>query len=157
MVSAQNAVRRSTPPRPNPTRRPMASGSAASISARNWARRRGRSGAARRCPGRWTSVAWSASIGNRDRVLPGETMPRTIFGPFALCAVLLAGCVPQSNNDALQQRYEQSQAANQKLAAENQALQVQLQQSQQAQQGQQNTYTISADMLFVPHEFSLST
>jgi chemotaxis protein MotB len=74
--------------------------------------------------------------------------------PF--CTLLVAGCTPQSNYDALQQRYEQSQAANQKLESENQALQTQLQQSPPGQQNQQNTYTISADMLFAPHGFSLS-
>lgn len=74
--------------------------------------------------------------------------------PF--CALLAAGCTQQSNYDALQQRYEQSQAANQKLESENQALQTQLQQSQPGQQNQQNTYTISADMLFAPHGVSLS-
>ncbi len=71
-------------------------------------------------------------------------------------ALLIAGCTPQSNYDALQQRYEQSQAANQKLESENQVLQTRLQQSQQGQQSQQNTYTISADMLFAPGGFNLS-
>lgn len=73
--------------------------------------------------------------------------------PF--CALLIAGCTPQSNYDALQQRYEQSQTANQKLESENQALQTQLQQSQQGQ-NQQNTYTISTDMLFGPHGFVIT-
>lgn len=71
--------------------------------------------------------------------------------PF--CALLTAGCTSQSTYDTLQQRYEQSRAANQKLQSENQALQSQLQQSDQ---GQQNTYTISADMLFSHGGFSLS-
>ena len=74
--------------------------------------------------------------------------------PF--CALLIAGCTPQSSYDALQQRYEQSQAANQKLESENQALQTQLQQSQPGQQNQQNTYTISTDMLFGPHGFTIT-
>ncbi|HTW53461.1 MAG TPA: OmpA family protein [Stellaceae bacterium] len=74
--------------------------------------------------------------------------------PF--CALLVAGCATQQKYDALQQSYEQSQAANQKLQSENQALQAQLQQNRQAQQGQQNTYTISADTLFAPHGVSLS-
>ena len=77
-----------------------------------------------------------------------------LLAPF--CALLAAGCASQQNYDTLQQRYEQSQAANQKLETENQALQTQLQQNKQGPQGQQNTYTISADMLFVPHEFNLS-
>jgi chemotaxis protein MotB len=74
--------------------------------------------------------------------------------PF--CMPLTAGCTSQTNYDALQQRYEQSRAANQKLQSENRALQTQLQQSDQGQQAQQNTYTISADMLFSPGGFSLS-
>jgi len=69
------------------------------------------------------------------------------------CALLTAGCASQSEYDTLQARYEQSRAANQKLQSENQALQSQLQQSQQ---GQRNTYTISADMLFSPGGFALS-
>jgi chemotaxis protein MotB len=77
-----------------------------------------------------------------------------LFAAFG--ALLIASCTPQSNYDALQQRYEQSQAANQKLESENQTLQTQLQQGQPGQQNQQNTYTISADMLFVPHGFSIS-
>jgi chemotaxis protein MotB len=78
--------------------------------------------------------------------------PKTaLIVPF--CALLIAACTPQQNYDTLQQRYDQSQAANQKLESENQALQAQL---QQGQQGQQNTYTISADTLFAPHGVSLS-
>jgi chemotaxis protein MotB len=77
-------------------------------------------------------------------------MPKTAL-LVPVCALLAAACTPQQNYDTLQQQYEQSQAANQKLASENQALQAQLQ-----GQGQQNTYTISADTLFAPHGVSLS-
>lgn len=88
-------------------------------------------------------------------------MPRPKTGLFVLlCGLLLAGCATsQSNYDALQQRYAQSQAANQKLETENQTLQTQLQQNQQGQpgqQGQQNTYTMSADMLFEHGGFTIT-
>jgi chemotaxis protein MotB len=73
--------------------------------------------------------------------------------PF--CTLLTAGCTSQSNYDTLQQRYEQSPAANQKLQSENEALQTQLH-SDEGQQAQQSTYTISADMLFSRGGFSLS-
>jgi chemotaxis protein MotB len=74
-----------------------------------------------------------------------------------LSGLLLAGCVTsQQNYDTLQQRYEQSQTTNQKLQSENQALQAQLQQNPQAQ-NQQNTYTMSADMLFAPGGFTITT
>jgi len=97
-------------------------------------------------------VAWSGSSGN-DRAATGETMRGWLKAVgFAL---LLAGCTPQSDYNTLQQRYEQSQATNQKLQSENQALQTQLQQNQQGQ-GQANTYTIAADMLFAPHGFTLT-
>jgi chemotaxis protein MotB len=102
---------------------------------------------------------WRASIANRLSVLPGETMPRpkiALFIPLIpLGALLLAGCASQSNYDALQQRYEQTQAANQKLQSENQALQAQVQRNQQGQQSQQ-TYTMSADMLFAPGGFTIT-
>lgn len=67
----------------------------------------------------------------------------------------LEGCAPQSEYDSLQQRYAQTQATNQKLQSENQALQSQLQQNPQGQ-AQENTYTISADMLFAPASVTLS-
>ena len=82
-------------------------------------------------------------------------MPRPKIALFVPLCALLAACASQQNYDTLQQRYDQSQAANQKLESENQALQAQLQQGQQGQ-GQQNTYTISADTLFAPHGVSLS-
>lgn len=74
--------------------------------------------------------------------------------PF--CTLLTAGCTSQSNYDTLQQRYEQSRAANQKLQSENEVLQTQLQHSDEGRQAQQSTYTISADMLFSRGGFSLS-
>lgn len=75
-----------------------------------------------------------------------------------LCAVLLAGCMTsQSNYDELKARYDQQQAANHQLAAENQALQEKLaQQSSPPQPAQQRTYTLAADMLFAPARFDLT-
>ena len=80
------------------------------------------------------------------------------FAP--LCAVLLTGCMTsQSDYDELKARYEQQQAANHQLSAENQALQERL--AQQAQsppqaQPQQRTYTLAADMLFAAPRFDLT-
>jgi len=73
-----------------------------------------------------------------------------------LCALLLAGCASQSDYDTLQQRYAQTQAANQKLESENKVLQTQLQQNQQSQQSQQSTYTMSTDMLFARGGFTIT-
>lgn len=66
-------------------------------------------------------------------------------------ALLLDGCTPQANYDELQARYNQEQAANQKLAADNAQLQTQL-----AQQAQQNTYTVAADLLFAAGNFEIT-
>lgn len=84
-------------------------------------------------------------------------MPRPKIALFVPLCALLAGCASQTDYDTLQQRYAQTQTANEKLQSENQALQAQLQQSQQAPQGQQNTFTISADMLFAPGGFTLTS
>jgi chemotaxis protein MotB len=75
-----------------------------------------------------------------------------LLAPF--CALLVASCTPQSNYDALQQRYEQTQAANQQLETENQTLKAQA--AQQAQPAQGRTYTIAADMLFAPGGFAIT-
>lgn len=65
-------------------------------------------------------------------------------------ALLLAGCTPQTNYDELQARYQQEQAANQKLQDTNTQLQAQL-----APEGKQ-TYTVSADLLFAPGDFDVT-
>ena len=73
-------------------------------------------------------------------------------GFIPLCALALSGCITtESNYDELKARFEQSQAANRQLGAENAALQAQLN-----QQAAQNTYTVAADMLFAPHGFDIS-
>lgn len=84
--------------------------------------------------------------------------PRTIRYRLAgilsvpFCAAVLTGCITtQTNYDELQARYEQSQAANRQLSTENATLQAQLN-----QQGTQNVYTVSADMLFAPHTFEIT-
>ncbi len=64
--------------------------------------------------------------------------------------LIAAGCTPQANYDKLQTRYQQTEAANQKLQADNAQLQAEV-----AQQGQQ-TYTVSADLLFAPGNFDVT-
>lgn len=65
-------------------------------------------------------------------------------------ALLVASCTPQANYDELQARYRQTEAANQKLQADNAQLQAEL-----VQPGQQ-TYTVSADLLFAPGNFDVT-
>jgi chemotaxis protein MotB len=70
---------------------------------------------------------------------------------LAVCAALVGCNTPKSDNEDLQARYEQQQAANRQLVEENKTLQAQL-----TQQVQQNTYTVAADLLFTPGNFDVT-
>ena len=91
------------------------------------------------------------SVGERGSGLVSPTITRPSVTALAVfIALLLAGCAPQTDYDALQARYQQEQAANQKLHAANTQLQAKL-----APQGTQ-TYTVAADLLFVPGNFDVT-
>jgi chemotaxis protein MotB len=79
----------------------------------------------------------------RKKRWPGMALP--------VCALLLAGCDTPQSNPQLQARIDQLEAANHQLEAENAALRAQL-----AQQGQQNVYTVTADLLFASGNFDVT-
>src|SRR5580704_2432678 len=66
-------------------------------------------------------------------------------------ALILAACDTPQTNPQLQARIEQLEAANHQLEADNATLRAQL-----AQQGQQNVYTVAADLLFASGNFDIT-